>query len=385
MIQITKSKRITISFIVSLFIFLLFMTINTKVKGQVVINEFQLSPSNEQWIELYNKGEDSENLSGWIIDDNGGSSGVYTIPSDTYLLPNKCLSFKGTFNWNVSSQDIVRLIQPSGVFESYSYLKSPGDYVSIGRIVDGDGDFTILGLQSRDKYNSNGESCLMPVSTPSPLPSPILTPSPTISPTSPKAVYKINQPKDNDGNDLSSVKIYVDGNYTHHEDEEVLQFFDGHKCSSDVLCGLGTHTISLKKDGFSTWEDTQDLLAGVNLEVNPVLDKLSTALPTASPTVSPISTKTPKPTPTKTPSPTDVAASESAVLGIHESFLKTTDPSQEAIQKSEGKAPILPIILVFAGLCFIAIPIFSIIKNGQKSSETHKPLDSSDSLGSNDI
>lgn len=90
--------------------------------------------------------------------------------------------------------------------------------------------------------------------------------------------------------------------------------------------------------------------------------------PTPTKTPSPTPTKTPKPTPTKTPIPTDTLASESSVLGIRESLPETPDPTPDAGNDKE-KLPVLPFILIFAGLCFIAVPIFSIIRNGKKGSE----------------
>ena len=342
----------------SILIFFLFFLFPKKVLAQVVINEFQIGPSSDQWIELFNKGEDSENLSGWVIDDNGGSSGIYTIPSDTYLLPGKCISFKGTFNWNVSSQDIVRLIQPSGVIESYSYSKSPGDYVSIGRVVDGMGDLVILSSQSRDKYNSSGESCVVIVesSTPSP------TPAPTQ--TSYKAVYKINTSKDNNGSSISSVEIYVDGEYTHHRDDEILEFFNGHECYSGIECGLGIHTVSLRKTGYISWEDTEDFTSGMNLEVNPVLEVIQT--PTPTPKTS--STPTPKPTSIKIGTvrgeliSTDSGSFDfSDILGVG----SVSGEEEEDISESKAKL-FLPILIIALGIGFITFAIFSIIRNAKR-------------------
>ena len=117
-------------------------------------------------------------------------------------------------------------------------------------------------------------------------------------------------------------------------------------------------------------------------EVTPVPTQstVSFTLKTApsSPIVSPSSTKTPtpKPTPTKTPKPTifkttnasESASTASAVLGLKvDSPADLTTPIPEAVK---DKAPILPVVLILGGLCFIAIPIFSIIKNGKKDLET---------------
>lgn len=238
------------------------------------------------------------------------------------------------------------------------------------------------------RYTSSGNLSSSDIQTPASVNISYIFPSPTPtnSPTSVayKAIYKINKPKSS-GVEITGVQIFVDGGYIHHEDDEMIEFYNGHECYSGISCDLGIHTISLRKNGYISWEDTQNFSAGANLEVNPVLDKLGTASSTASPSILPTPTKTPIPTPTKTPVPTDAAASESAVLGIQENVSKTPGVMPVVPEKGKGKVPVLPAVLVIAGLCFIAIPIFSIIKNGQKSSETPKSLDSSDSMGSHDI
>jgi len=204
---------------------------------------------------------------------------------------------------------------------------------------------------------------------------PTLDPSPSANPTSPpsenaiKATYKINTPKDGNSVMLSSVQIYVDGSYTHHEDDEILQFFNGHECYTGVDCSLGTHTISLRKSGYASWEDTQNFSAGENLEVNPVLNKLDPPASTIAPTVVSTPTKTPKPTPTNTPLPSEKPATESAVLGIEIDSEITPNPTPEVEIAGKKKVLILPLVLVSGGLCFIAVSIFSMIRNVKKDSE----------------
>ena len=361
----------SLSFTLLVFVFLFLSIFPRKVCADVLINEFQLSPSNNQWIELFNSGSEEADISGWVIDDaENGSSSVFTIPAGTTLLPQKCISFKSSnFNWNISSADQVRLISSSGI-EIYPYSKSPGDNISIGRVVDGQGDLTILSVESRDAYNSTGESCIANISTPSPSPSPTLVPTAVPTILAYKSTYKINKPKDPTGKELSGIQIYVDGAYIHHEDDEILYFFNGHECYTGIDCGLGTHTISLRKSGYISWEDTQNFSAGSNFEVNPVLDKLKSSSPTASPTVLPTSNKTPKPTPTKIPTPTDTPASGSAVLGIKEEIFTPLPSSTSLNAETDGKkTPFLPIIFIISGLIFIAVPVFSIIRNGKKDIE----------------
>jgi hypothetical protein len=101
------------------------------------------------------------------------------------------------------------------------------------------------------------------------------------------------------------------------------------------------------------------------------------AKPTNTPTVKPTSTPTkkPSPTPVKTPASASVssaiattAASTSGILGVQIGTNDMSPPSIESPAESKSKTPLLPIILVISGVCFIAIPISSIIRNGKKDS-----------------
>ena len=308
-----KLISIIVIFAIWLFIF------SQEISAQIVINEFQISPSSSQWIELFNKGSDID-VSGWVIDDSvSGSSSKFTIPSGTILTSGKCMSFEnGNFDWNTTTPDSVRLLSGSSVIEEYSYSTSPGSNISIGRALDGEGSLVILENQSRDKYNSSNLSCLAPIPTSSPTTS--SSPGPTQS--SSRATYKINKPKDDAGVELSSVQIYVDGEYVHHEDEEVLEFYSGHECYSGINCSLGIHTISLRKIGYSNWSETKDFQAGMSLEVNPVLNRQATASPS------------PAPTKTPTPIPTQKEDQEVQVLGVNEKE-KEDDNSVTNLEKNK--------------------------------------------------
>ena len=162
--------------------FLLFIFFPRAANARVVINEFQISP--DQWIELYNKGEETIDISGWTIDDSGGSE-KYTIPAGSLLPSKKCVSFQsGNFNWNKTTADAVKFFDGSlNLVEEYSYTSGPGDGVSIGRATDGEGALAVLSSSSRDRFNSTGESCLAPTPTPTPTSTPTPTPTPTLTPT----------------------------------------------------------------------------------------------------------------------------------------------------------------------------------------------------------
>lgn len=258
----------------------------------VVINEFLVKPS-PQWIELYNNSETEVDISSWVIDDNGGSSSTYVIGDGILLSGLSCISFESSkFYWNTSSGDSVRLLSGEVLIDEYSYSSAPSDNVTMGRSTDGTGEILVLASSSRDKFNSTGESCIKSSSNP--------TPSPTSSSVSQKSTYAINDVKDENGNTLSQVKIYVDSQYTGNYTDETYTFCDSCKCGSNSIpCGFGSHTFKTEKDGYSDWSETKNIIAGETYEVSPVMNKenSSTIAPTSTPT------KTPTPTPTKTPTP----------------------------------------------------------------------------------
>lgn len=149
----------------------------------VVINEFQVEPSNTQWVELYNKGQQAVDISGWVIDDDGGTQ-KYIIGNNISLPSQKCLSFQsGNFNFDIASSDSARLIVNNETVDNYSYSVSPGENISFGRSVDGGDTWITFNNPSRDKLNSTGEVCLVPTPTPTPTLTPVPTSVPTSSPT----------------------------------------------------------------------------------------------------------------------------------------------------------------------------------------------------------
>ncbi|KKU03453.1 MAG: hypothetical protein UX99_C0009G0012 [Candidatus Amesbacteria bacterium GW2011_GWB1_47_26] len=156
-----------------------------KIYASIGINEFQVEPSgSSQWIELYNSGPDSQDISGWFIDDDGGTT-KFTIPTNTVLTPNACMSFQsGSFFWNTASGDKARLLSGDTIIDEYQYSSSPGNNVSFGRLPDGTGGWTTFSNPSRDKLNNTNTSCLS-LPTPSPSSTPLSTPlqTPAVSPT----------------------------------------------------------------------------------------------------------------------------------------------------------------------------------------------------------
>jgi len=191
-----------------------------------------------------------------------------------------------------------------------SGFKGTGDYyLQVKRFTEGGS-----GTWSDNKIivNISQDLLFTPTPTATILPSPQLTsgltptvivttaptatqPTPTSIPTSvpAKAVYQIDEVKNEKGETLSSVKIYVDDQYLHHYVPEVLEFCGTCFCDDDkkVACGFGEHSIRLEKNGYEDWEETKEIKAGDAYSVNPVMAFLPS--PTPSPTATPVSSLSP--------------------------------------------------------------------------------------------
>ena len=169
------------AFIISLIIvFLGSISISKVFAGDIVINEFVITST--QWVELYNKGSSSVDISGWFIDDNGGTE-KYTIPAGTTIAPSEFKVFESSsFNFNTASADMAQLINGSSVVDSYSYSQGPNG-ASYGR--QSDGSNTWVAFASSTKGSSNNSSTVVPTPTftPSPTPTPSNTPTPQNTPT----------------------------------------------------------------------------------------------------------------------------------------------------------------------------------------------------------
>ncbi len=166
--------------------------------GSIAINEFMIEP--EQKVEITNSGSIAVDLSGWHIDDDGGST-YFTVPNDMILPAQSCMVFSGNFNLNKASSDRIRLfnaiatpIEPDAVLiDEYTYSKSPGEDISYMRDPDGIGDWT-TGSQTLGEWNTSHESCLLlPSTAPTPSPgiTPRLSPEPTPTATFPPEISNV--------------------------------------------------------------------------------------------------------------------------------------------------------------------------------------------------
>ncbi|MGQ9767879.1 MAG: lamin tail domain-containing protein, partial [Anaerolineae bacterium] len=133
----------------------------------------------DEWIELFNLGQEAVDLGGWQLDDilNGGSR-PYTFPPGIRLEPGAFLvRYRSTTGVALNQDaDAVNLIAPDGrVADSFSY-SNPRRDASYSRTVDGVGEWT-------DAYPpSPGRPNLAPTPTP--------TATPTATPTQfPQGIY----------------------------------------------------------------------------------------------------------------------------------------------------------------------------------------------------
>ncbi len=179
----------------SLFLVACFLFLNLPVFAQVKINEFVIEP--DQSVEVLNVGPASADISGWYIDDSGGTT-YYTIPQNSILYPESCLVFSGSFNLNKTSMDSIRLFSnafsptdPGSVLiDAFAYPSSPGQNISYSRIPDGSDNWSTASA-TLNQFNESSQSCLFSETpTPSPTPSPTSTPTPTPTPrTSSNNIY----------------------------------------------------------------------------------------------------------------------------------------------------------------------------------------------------
>lgn len=158
----------------------LFFSSSKVFAGDIVINEFAVASS--QWVELYNKGSSTINISGWFIDDSGGSQ-KYTIPDNTTLAPSEFKVFEsGIFNFNTASTDVAQLVNGSNVEDSYSYPSGPNG-ATYGRQSDGGNDWVVFATDTKGSSNNSATVVPTPTLTPSPTLTPTKVPTPTKTPT----------------------------------------------------------------------------------------------------------------------------------------------------------------------------------------------------------
>ena len=182
-------------FFIFLIIFFLFLFFLKSVEAKILINEFLIEPTPQQ-VEIINIGTESANLSGWIIDDDGGSSATFTIPDNSIIYPDSCLIFSGNFYLNAKTADTIRLFDNQNILvDSFSYKLSPGQGVSYQRIPDGEDSWKTQS-SSLGFFNSSLQSCVI-TPTPTPTLTQIITETPILNCTGQTCLSPTNIPTQN--------------------------------------------------------------------------------------------------------------------------------------------------------------------------------------------
>lgn len=96
----------------------------------IIISEISPAPSDgssNEFIELYNKGQDNINLKYWYLDDSEGGSSVYSIDSDLIIEPSAYMAFYNSETKIALNDDgdVARLFDPNGeIVSSVIYEKA---------------------------------------------------------------------------------------------------------------------------------------------------------------------------------------------------------------------------------------------------------------------
>jgi hypothetical protein len=350
--------------------FLLSISVSS-AHATVFINEF-CPKCDPEWVELYNDSSDETvNLSGWEIQDgNTQSSDDLTLTGE--ILPHGFATFDHLKGWlnDSSPGDTVKFYDSkNNLIDSYTYTTTTSDK-TYSRQPDGSGAFAL----TDPTKNTNNQT--PPTSTPTPSPTESSTPTATSTPTEiptptlAKTIYKINKPKDSNGQLISSVKIYVDNLYTHHEDDEILGFCDGCFCddAKSIQCGYGEHTIKLTKADYSDWSELRNFIQGASYEITPILTKISseptttsTPTPQAKPDLAPPDTLSPTstPTPSLTVTVTETATPSASPTPLDEfDILGSSDSASQIIPESKdgllGNTPFFGVAAATVGLLSLA-------------------------------
>ena len=337
-------------------------------QAAVVINEVMPNPvgsdTENEWIEIFNTNNTSIDLNGYKLNDLGGATlvidtehvdGATTINGNSFLVVRR--NEHTTFSLNNDGDTITLYLPDGNSAENVFSYNGSNEGKSWGRIPDG-GDIHSEPLNPTPGTGNDSST-----------PSPTFTTTP--SPTQSQATVNISKAVDGQGLPLSSVKIYIDGNYTGNHTEETYNFCDGCTCGTNkVTCGYGNHTFRFERSGYTTYEKSENVQSGNTYQINPVLNKegspattLGTSTSAPSPTAKsgfsvslPLSTK---PTPSDNP---DIERKDS-VLGIQG---QTEEEEEEAEEETTKPLPKLAYFLVFAGVLLLGYPVYVLLKARKK-------------------
>jgi hypothetical protein len=139
------------------------MVISTYAMASIVINEMEMNPpeGGADWVEIFNSGNDSVDISGWTVTviDNSWVGKFPSVPSGTIIPAKGFYVLDGQSSWNHENGGYATLYTASGeiVDKSANRQDTLNNDFTYGRHPDGhdtnmDGDW---GLGSATKGRSN--------------------------------------------------------------------------------------------------------------------------------------------------------------------------------------------------------------------------------------
>jgi hypothetical protein len=138
------------------------LALTAAVAGSVLINEMELNPpeGGTGWVELYNTGDSSVDISCWTAAiTDGGWVGKMTAPEGATIPPKGFYVLEGSSSWNHNDGGFATLYDESGnkADETPTRIDSLNNDFAWGRRPDGydtdtDGDFG-LGRGTKGKPN----------------------------------------------------------------------------------------------------------------------------------------------------------------------------------------------------------------------------------------
>lgn len=106
------------------------------------------------WVELFNAGATTVDLSGYVFRDNNNAAG-YVLPSGTTIAANGYLVLEeAQFGFGLGGGDAARLFAPDGTTLIDSYVWTAHASTTYGRCVNGSGAFTTTTAPTKGAANA---------------------------------------------------------------------------------------------------------------------------------------------------------------------------------------------------------------------------------------
>jgi hypothetical protein len=126
----------------------------------VVVNEVESSGGTPgDWIELYNAGSGTADVSGWKLKDNDDTHAFYVVPAGTTIAAGGFLVVEeAALGFGLGAADSARLFLPDGTTLVSSYDWTSHATTTYGRCPDGTGAFTTTSAPTKGAANACGGS-----------------------------------------------------------------------------------------------------------------------------------------------------------------------------------------------------------------------------------